>query len=77
MADISKCSAKLCDRAESCYRKTATDSYLQSWTDFSAGKYYKALGGVVGKSDIGYMFWDNLVGKYLCRFFIDNKDVAK
>lgn len=36
MADITKCASKDCLKGDSCYRKTAVDSYWQSWNDFSS-----------------------------------------
>lgn len=66
MADITKCTAKNCEWSASCYRKTAPDSVMQSFDDFSARP----------AGDNGWLYWDDIANKYLCKFFIHREKVA-
>lgn len=64
MPDITKCTATNCLWYAMCYRKTAPDSEFQWTEDFSA-------------DPDGFIYWDDVLNKWQCKFFINKDKVAK
>lgn len=66
MADITKCASASCEWEASCYRKLVPDSGLQSYEDFTARP----------PGENGWLYWDDIAMKYLCKFYINERKVA-